>query len=88
MQNVQFAKSAIAKSVNATQVKQGTRSIHKAYRLAKETPFQIISFGPLFTLDQAQAYQADMANAGKPVLVVNVNTLAEPAPKTKFLFVH
>ena len=88
MQNVQFAKSAIAKFVTATQVKKETGSIHKAYRLAKETPFQIIPFGPLFTLDQAQAYQADMANAGKPVLVINVNTLAEPAPKTKFRSIH
>jgi len=48
--------------------------MQKTYRLAKDTPHAVKAFGPLFTLDKAQAYQADMALGGIDVLVVNCAT--------------
>jgi hypothetical protein len=41
------------------------------YRLAKEGVYQLQPFGPLLTLAQAQAYQADMILGGFDVLVIN-----------------
>lgn len=43
------------------------------YQLAKEGAFNVQPFGPAMTLAQAQAYQADMALANMPVLVVRCN---------------
>jgi hypothetical protein len=43
------------------------------YQLAKHGAFNVQAFGPAMTLDQAQAYQADMALANMPVLVVRCN---------------
>ena len=53
-----------------------TQAINKTqanafYRLAKEGDYMVIPFGPLLTLAQAQAYQADLALAGMPCLVIN-----------------
>ena len=45
------------------------------YRLAKEGTYQLQPFGPLLTLAQAQAYQADMALANCLVLVINANAV-------------
>ncbi len=45
------------------------------YRLAKDNAFSVVPFGPRMTLQQAQAYQADMALANMPVLVVRCNAL-------------
>lgn len=47
----------------------------KAYRLAKDGAYQLQPFGPLLTLAQAQAYQADMALGGFDVLVINSNAV-------------
>lgn len=44
------------------------------YRLAVEKPFHLVPFGPAFTLPEAQQWQAQLAKAGKPVLVVNVES--------------
>jgi len=46
----------------------------KTYRLAKCNAYNIVPFGPLFTLAQAQAYQADLILGGFNVLVININT--------------
>lgn len=44
------------------------------YRLAKNTAWAVIPFGPLFTLDQAMAYLSDLHLGGfHNVCVVNVN---------------
>ena len=45
------------------------------YRLAKDGAFNVQPFGPRMTLEQAQGYQADMALANMPVLVVRCNAL-------------
>lgn len=45
------------------------------YRLAKDGIWNIIPFGPLFTLAQAQRYQADMALANCSVLVINTKAV-------------
>ena len=45
------------------------------YRLAREGAYQLQPFGPLLTLVQAQAYQADMALANCPVLVINTKAV-------------
>ena len=43
------------------------------YRLAKDGAYNVQEFGPRMTLEQAQAYQADMALANVHVLVVRLN---------------
>jgi hypothetical protein len=43
------------------------------YQLAKHGAFNVQAFGPAMTLGQAQAYQAEMAMANVPVLVVRLN---------------
>ena len=45
------------------------------YQLAKHGAFNVQPFGPCMTLQQAQGYQADMALANMPVLVVRVGAL-------------
>jgi len=45
------------------------------YRLAKDGAYNVQEFGPAMTLQQAQRYQADMALANVPVLVVRCNAL-------------
>ena len=45
------------------------------YRLARDGIWQIMPFGPLFSLAKAQAYQADMALAGFNVLVINTKAI-------------
>lgn len=52
------------------------------YQLAKNTSNAITKFGPVMSLDKAQAYQADMLKGGYDVLVMNVNTIIEQ-PKQK-----
>ena len=47
----------------------------KAYRLHREGAFQLEPFGPLMTLAQAQAYQADMALANVSVLVKHMGAV-------------
>ena len=43
------------------------------YQLARHGAFNVQAFGPAMSLAQAQAYQADMALANMPVLVVRCN---------------
>lgn len=45
------------------------------YQLAKDGAYNVQPFGPRMTLEQAQRYQADMARANMPVLVVRVGAL-------------
>ena len=45
------------------------------YQLAKHGAYNVQPFGPRMTLQQAQAYQADMALANVHVLVVRCNAL-------------
>ena len=45
------------------------------YHLAREGAFNVQEFGPAMSLAQAQAYQADMALANMPVLVVRVGAI-------------
>jgi len=45
------------------------------YRLARDGTFNVQEFGPCMTLDQARGYQAEMALANVPVLVVRCNAL-------------
>lgn len=45
------------------------------YQLAKHGAYNVQAFGPAMTLQQAQAYQADMALANMPVLIVRCNAL-------------
>jgi len=56
---------------NMTQANNGAA----IYRLAKDGAYQLQPFGPLLTLAQAQAYQADMALGGFDVLVINSKAL-------------
>jgi hypothetical protein len=56
------------KTMARTQGNDGAR-----YQLAREGAYNVQSFGPCMTLAQAQAYQADMALANVPVLVVRCN---------------
>jgi hypothetical protein len=53
------------------------------YRLAKETQFQIIPFGPSMTLDKAERYQVDMEKAGFPCLILNCEPAAKALGKTR-----
>jgi hypothetical protein len=48
----------------------------KTYALAVETEsgIRVMPFGP-FTLAKAESLRADMAQAGKPVLVININAI-------------
>ena len=43
------------------------------YQLAREGAFSVQEFGPAMTLQQAQAYQSEMALANVHVLVVRLN---------------
>ena len=45
------------------------------YQLARHGVHNVQPFGPCMTLEQAQGYQADMALANMPVLVVRCNAL-------------
>ena len=58
------------KAHTMTQGNDGAR-----YQLAKHGAFNVQPFGPAMTLAQAQGYQADMALANMPVLVVRCNAL-------------
>lgn len=55
----------------------------KTYRLARDGAFQIVPFGPLMTLAQAESYQVDMTLAGFPCLVVNVNAMQSTEERNK-----
>ena len=57
----------MTQAINKTQANNGAT----IYRLAREGTWQVQPFGPLLTLAQAQAYQADMVLAGFPVLILN-----------------
>ena len=57
----------MTQAINKTQANNGAT----IYRLAREGTWQVQPFGPLLTLAQAQAYQADLALAGMPCLVIN-----------------
>lgn len=57
-----------------TQANNKTQS-NAIYRLAREGTWQVQPFGPLLTLAQAQAYQADMALANCLVLVINTRAV-------------
>jgi hypothetical protein len=48
----------------------------KTYALAVETEsgIRVLPYGP-FTLAKAESFRADMAMAGKPVLVININAI-------------
>jgi hypothetical protein len=48
----------------------------KTYALAVESEagIRVLPFGP-FTLAKAECLRAEMAQAGKPVLVININTI-------------
>jgi hypothetical protein len=59
----------------AESMTQTTHTGTKAYRLAREGAWQVEPFGPLLTLAQAQAYQADMALANCLVLIVNTRAV-------------
>jgi hypothetical protein len=56
------------KTMARTQGNDGAR-----YQLAREGAYNVQAFGPCMTLAQAQRYQADMALANVPVLVVRCN---------------
>ena len=45
------------------------------YQLARHGVHNVQPFGPCMTLDQARGYQAEMALANVPVLVVRCNAL-------------
>jgi hypothetical protein len=45
------------------------------YQLAREGAYNVQAFGPAMTLQQAQAYQADMLLANVPVLVVRIGAI-------------
>jgi len=45
------------------------------YQLAREGAYNVQAFGPVMTLGQAQAYQAEMAMANVHVLVVRNDAL-------------
>jgi hypothetical protein len=48
----------------------------KTYAIAVESEhgIRVLPFGP-FTLAKAESLRADMAQAGKPCLVINVNSI-------------
>ena len=48
----------------------------RTYALAIETDhgIRVLPYGP-FTLAKAESLRADMAQAGKPVLVININAI-------------
>jgi hypothetical protein len=48
----------------------------RTYALAVETEagIRVMPFGP-FTLAKAESLRADMVQAGKPVLVLNINSI-------------
>jgi hypothetical protein len=48
----------------------------RTYALAIETDhgIRVLPYGP-FTLSKAESLRADMAQAGKPVLVLNINSI-------------
>jgi hypothetical protein len=48
----------------------------RTYALAVETEsgIRVLPFGP-FTLAKAESLRADMAQAGKPVLVINIHAI-------------
>jgi hypothetical protein len=46
------------------------------YRLAIVRPYDVLPFGPMMTLSQAESYRADMLKAGfASVVVVNVESV-------------
>ena len=46
--------------------------MQKTYRLAKNTPYAVVPFGPMMTLEKAQKYQSDMIRGGFDVVVKNM----------------
>jgi hypothetical protein len=57
--------------------------MQKTYKLAKENTFNVMPFGPMLTLEQAQMYQDQLTRAGKLVLVVNMATGYDHTLKAK-----
>jgi len=49
--------------------------MRSTYQLATVHLHHVAPFGPLMTLAEAQAYQRDMAKAGFPVVVVNIQAV-------------
>lgn len=43
----------------------------KTYRLAAEREFELVPFGPLMTLSEAESYRDQMVKQGKLVHVIN-----------------
>lgn len=50
---------------------------NKTYRLAIDSEYAVKPFGPMFTLQQAEKYQADMILGGFNVLIINCATYLE-----------
>lgn len=47
----------------------------KTYRLAAEREFELVPFGPLMTLNEAEAYRDQLVKQGKSVHVVNAGSV-------------
>lgn len=47
----------------------------KTYRLAAEREFELVPFGPLMTLSEAESYRDQLVKAGKLVHVINATAM-------------
>ena len=47
----------------------------KTYRLAAEREFGLVPFGPLMTLNEAEAYRDQLVKQGKLVHVINAENI-------------
>lgn len=49
----------------------------KTYRLAAEREFELVPFGPMMTLGEAEAYRDLMVKQGKLVHVINATAMGD-----------
>jgi hypothetical protein len=69
-----------SKTESKTQEKEKT--MPNTYKLAKETEFSVIPFGPYMSLEKAEYYQGQMEKGGFPVLIVNMDQGGKVKTKT------